>query len=240
MPDADDQLVRDCTVLVVGGSEVLVEAIASLIDGFAGYTAVAQSSGIDEILQTVAHSRPNIIVSGAHPGRLNPTELANRLKLQTDAPIPILVITLEQDSGSVIRAICQDVAGYISFRLDKETLRSSLSAVRNGLTVLGQDARLAIKHGLETVPKSQLMPGSEALSPRERQVLKLMTTGLSNKEIRMRLDIGIRTIEIHVAHILTKLKVKTRLEAVVATLQAGNTGIGTVDLEHLMTSSDPG
>jgi len=128
-----------------------------------------------------------------------------------DLQVPAVVLIA--DAGQAEAAIAAGARGVVLRDRVGPSLLAALAAVGQGLTVL--DGPLAPR------PTRQRQELAEPLTPREREVLELMTAGLSNKQIAAELGISEHTAKFHVNGVLDKCDAETRTEAVVTAVRRG-------------------
>ncbi len=105
--------------------------------------------------------------------------------------------------------------------VSQRELISAVQKVLHGESILNQElmARLLQRLARETPGQEDLPPWR--LSPREREVLELLTKGQTNREIARKLTVSVSTVKIHVEHILAKLGVSDRTQAAVRAIETG-------------------
>ena len=160
-----------------------------------------------------------LLVDGS--GRESVVQLIRRIRdLLNEAKIVLFGVGPEEEN--VLRSIEAGAAGYVSIEGSCADLVHTILAVRNGKTPCSP--RLAalvgariheLAHQLHKQPAWQL----PALTERERETLRLLAQGLSNKEIAKLMRIGTATVKAHLRHLFAKLGVSTRREAVQAACQ---------------------
>ena len=215
--DSERRVIR---VMLVLPGNILRRAVSTLLQGSSEVVVVAEAEDTHEALALAREADPDVVVSGAAPPTLDPIELASRLTKELQFPVPVLALTRHRDPVYILNALQSSVAGYLNTDINPDTLVFALQAIRSGLTVVGPHAREVLRKGLSSLPSADGMPRSSvALTGREQDVLKLMMEGLVNKEISRRLGIGLRTVEMHVAHVITKLGARSRTEAVVKAMR---------------------
>jgi DNA-binding NarL/FixJ family response regulator len=127
----------------------------------------------------------------------------------------ILALTSVLEGASVVEAIRAGAIGYLFKDTQATTLRSAIKAAAAGQVQLSPRAS-AYLLGAVRMPERP-----EPLSPREMDVLRLLAQGQSNKEIARSLHLVEETVKDHVRHILAKLGVKSRTQAVLAAIRLG-------------------
>lgn len=151
---------------------------------------------------------------------------------------PILIVSNDDSSDTVLRAIRAGICGYLLKDCDGEELKHAVREVSFGRRYIDQrllpylmdrvrgeeqqnSPSYPVRPPHPSAPMSavtRFMPGLEELTPRERDVLRLMAEGHTNDEIATRLFITPKTARNHTTSILQKLGVKTRTQAVVLAL----------------------
>lgn len=198
-------------------SQVRVWVIAEDPWARAGLTALLSSQEGLEVLgqsssQVEAPADPPdaIVWDFGAEGRKNLETLSSL----SEAGTPVLALL--DDETEAAQIISAGARGVLFREDEPETLSAAVRALAQGLMVL--EPRLST---LIAAPDGEPQPLSEALTPRELQVLHRLSEGLSNKQIAKRLEVSEHTAKFHVASILSKLGVESRTEAVVRAAQLG-------------------
>ncbi|MDX3927015.1 MAG: response regulator transcription factor [Shinella sp.] len=127
--------------------------------------------------------------------------------------VKIVMLTVSQDGGDVMRALEAGAAGYILKGISASDLASALLSVAAGSTYLAPELGAglfgAIKSQSGIPQSSDLLP---ALSDREQEIFRLLGRGFGNRAIAEALGITIRTVKFHVSRMLVKLKAANRVE----------------------------
>jgi DNA-binding NarL/FixJ family response regulator len=152
----------------------------------------------------------------------DPARTAGRLGELTALRVPAVAVLA--DGTHLGAAIAAGARGVVLRDQVGSGLVAALVAVRSGLTVIDTAlaGQLATGPGHEAAVTSALRGGIDELTAREREVVQLLSEGLSNKLIAARLDISEHTAKFHVNSILGKLGASTRTEAVVEALRRGH------------------
>ena len=145
---------------------------------------------------------------------LNAEVLLKRLAERAGSDAHVLCLVNDQETAA--EAITSGARGALLRTIDPGLLEAALIAVARGLSVT-EPTFLRSRAATDRPPP----PLAELLTPRESQVLQLLTQGLSNKAIAQRLEISEHTAKFHVNAILQKLGVERRTEAIVRAAQLG-------------------
>jgi two-component system nitrate/nitrite response regulator NarL len=136
--------------------------------------------------------------------------------------LPLPVVAVIGDHSQVSPAIAAGARGVVLRDQVGPGIQAALAAVRSGLTVV--DSALAdhlVPTSTPAMPVATTPPGGKGLTERERQVVQLLSEGLSNKLVADRLGISDHTAKFHVNGVMMKLGASTRTEAVVEAMRRG-------------------
>ena len=134
------------------------------------------------------------------------------LRAQRPAPAVIILTTFDRDV-EILRAIEAGAAGYLLKDVSPSTIISSLKEAARGGMVLAPEMAQRVVHGMRH-PRLQL-------TERQLEVLKLLETGASNREIARELFVAEATVKTHLVHLFIKLNVESRAKAVILARETG-------------------
>ena len=207
--------------MVVVSGLLLRQAFSSLLAHAPRVTVIAEAEDLPEAIRLLRQRQPDVIVAGATRPKVDPVELVRVLNEDLHLNIPVVVLTRHRDPQYLHRALGSPIAAWVTTDISPKALIAVLRVVRYGLMVLGGEAREAMHHSLRTsLPPGLKLASVSGLTAREREVLELMVEGLTNKEISLRLGIGLRTAEMHAASVINKMGARSRTDAVVKALRA--------------------
>jgi len=197
-------------VLIVDDHPLMRVGIAAIIDGRPGMTTVAQASTGEEAIEMYGRHLPDITLMDLRLPQMSGVETIRSIRRMHPQARFVVLTTYEGDED-IHQALEAGAQGYIIKGMPYESLIQALDRVHAG----GRFLPLPVKQAL-----ASRTPDSE-LSHRERQVLKLLATGNSNKQIGELLGITEATVKCHVSTILMRLNAVDRTQAVVSALQRG-------------------
>jgi len=195
---SDDPLARTGIALLLGGSD--------------GLTVVDQVGIDDDWAEPGEGEAPHAAVWDLGIGLRSGLD---RLRALGPAAPPVVAIVADEADGR--EALAAGARGALPRRTDGESLAAALRAAVQGLVVLDDSFAAALLRGVPPAPPD--LP--ESLTPREVEVLQLLSQGLANKSIAGRLGISDHTVKFHVNAILGKLGVQSRGEAIVQAVRLG-------------------
>jgi DNA-binding NarL/FixJ family response regulator len=212
------------TRIVIADDQALFrEGLRTLLSTRSDMDVVGEASDGDEAVALVEKLQPAVVLMDLRMPRADGIQATARIR-ERWPEIPVLVLTTFDDDANLFGALRAGAAGYLLKDVSSETLISAIQAATRGesflqSTVTGRVvaafARLMESGG----PKAEglVLP----LSVRERDILTLLGTGASNKEIADRLCLAEGTVKNHVTNILTKLDVRDRTQAAIRARQLG-------------------
>ncbi|WP_328997971.1 response regulator transcription factor [Kribbella sp. NBC_00709] len=190
-------------VALVDDHPVVRAGVRAILEGQDDLTVVGEASDARSAEQLVAALHPDIVLMdlnlGAGPGG---AEVTARLRALPEPPY-VLVLTTYDTEADIISAIDAGASGYLLKDAPPDDLFRAIRGTARGETVLAPAvaARLVRRSG-------------PMLTEREVEILGLLATGMSNRELSRKLYVSEATIKSHLAHIYTKLEVDTRAAAV--------------------------
>jgi len=199
------------TVVLVEDDRGLREQLAQILNSAPDIRCVGAFASGEEALELIPARDPDVVLMDIKLPGMSGIECVARLK-QLMPGLQIVMVTVYEDSERIFRALKAGASGYL---LKSSPPPQLLEAVRDvhggGAPMSSQIARQVVRHfhSAGAVPEQ-----TPPLSPRERQVLELLSTGYIYKEIADQLDIGVETVRTHVKSICQKMHARNRLEAV--------------------------
>lgn len=193
--------------------------LRALLTSFAGIGVIAEAEDGEAAVAAVLSHRPDVLLLDVRMPRMTGVEVISALAAQAALP-PTLLLTTFEDDAALIGGIRAGARGFLLKGVTPETLVEAIHTVVNGgtfmhtsLTFQGSAANASAEW------RGQAFVTPDPLTTREREVLGLMTNGLSNTQIAEALDLGEGTVRNHVSSILSKLGVTDRTKAVLLALQ---------------------
>jgi DNA-binding NarL/FixJ family response regulator len=197
-------------VLAVDDHPLLRDGISALIKSEQDIELVAEAADGEEAIKQFRLHRPDVTLMDLQMPKLNGTEAIKRIRDEFPNA-KIIVLTTYSGDVQVLRAIKAGARGYI---LKAHVGRELLEAIRS---VHAGHKRIPPEIAAEMAEHA----ADDALSSREMDVLRLVGSGNSNKQIADKLSIGETTVKSHITNILSKLGANDRAHAVTIGLQRG-------------------
>jgi two-component system response regulator NreC len=201
-------------VALADDHQILVDGLRRLIDATVDMQVVATANDAATAIAAVQRESPDVLVLDLSMPMGGGLEVARRIR-EMELPIKIVVLTMWAEDRYVLEAVRLGVAGYV---LKRSADRDLLEAIR---TVARGEAYLTPAAVRLLLSTQRSEPEAPALSPREREVLRLTARGFSNLEIGERLFVSPKTIDTYRSRIMTKLDIHRRSQLVDYALSHG-------------------
>lgn len=209
--------------LVVADDQALVRAgFCKILESEPDMEVVGEASDGREAIDVVTASRPDVALLDIRMPRIDGIEAARTITGGGCATRVMMLTTFGIDDY-VFAALKAGASGFLLKDAPPETLVEAVRVVAAGEGILAPSVTRAVieRFAQQGTPSHELRGRIGALTPREVEVLRLLSRGLSNAEIAAVLVVSEATAKSHVAGILTKLGVRDRVQAVIAAYESG-------------------
>jgi DNA-binding NarL/FixJ family response regulator len=228
--DPADDAIR---VLIVDDQRLMRDGLRALLEIQDGIAIVGEAGNGVEALTQAATTAPDVVLMDLRMPQMTGVEATRALRERGDRP-RILVLTTFDDDEYVFDALRAGAAGYVLKDLPAADLAAAIRTVHNGGVHLDPSvaskvvAELARLHAAPpepslspSAPSPQPSALADDLTPREREVLRLLATGASNREIGAQLFISEGTVKNHISNILGRLGLRDRTQAAIYAKERG-------------------
>lgn len=197
------------SVVVVDDHALFRVGVVQTLNLDDGLEVVGEGGSAAEALDLVVRYRPDIVLLDINmPG--NGIEAARTLLDLDDAP-KVMMLTVSEQDNDIMRALETGAVGYVLKGVKANDLIEAVKSVATGESFVSPSLTLKIVSNVKDKTETNIVLSS--LTGQEEKTLRLMATGLSNREIGEKLSIVEKTVKYHVTRILKKLNVRNRVEA---------------------------
>ncbi|MBI5755816.1 MAG: response regulator transcription factor [Nitrospirae bacterium] len=197
---------REISILIVDDHALFRQGLRRILESDHGFAVVGEATDGGEAIQLARELHPNIIlmdISMPHLNGLEATQKIKRLLPKTD----VLLLTMHEDTFLQEEGLRMGASGYI---LKKSVDRDLFEAIRRVRSGYPYSPPPNMKGG-----KSSIVPPSyETLSFREKEILRLLARGMTNREISEFLYISVNTVETHRRNVMKKLNIHNLSEII--------------------------
>jgi len=207
------------SVLLADDQDMVRTSMRIMIDVEADLEVVGEAADGDRTVELAERLRPDVVVMDIRMPRTDGVEATRRITARPDSPAVLALTTFDLDEY-LFGVLGAGAAGFVLKHDPAATLLEGIRAVARGEGFVspGPTLRL-ITRVANDAPVPPALP--DTLTPRERDVLALLGHALSNTQIARRLHIEESTVKTHVQSVLSKLGVRTRVQAALLASRAG-------------------
>jgi DNA-binding NarL/FixJ family response regulator len=208
-------------ILIADDHAFVREGTRRILEQEPDLEVVAEAGDGEEAVRLASDLKPDVAIIDVAMPKLDGIEATRRIKALCPA-VAVLVLSAYDDDQFVFGLLEAGAAGYLLKSVRGHEIVDAIRAVDAGESVLHPSvARKVLNRFASVSSRAQRKKPLELLTDREMEVLKLVTKGLSNKDIADGLSLSVRTVQGHLANIFNKLGVSSRTEAVVHALKEG-------------------
>jgi DNA-binding NarL/FixJ family response regulator len=206
------------TVSIVEDNEQLRSTLARMISRAEGFECLGQHASAEAGLAAIPNEKPNCVLMDINLPGMNGVECVRKLKEIVPAT-QVVMLTAYEDTENIFNSLAAGAAGYLLKRSKSTEILEALRDVQNGGSPMSTHIARKVVQSFQARPSVAPMEQTEDLSPREQEVLDLLSQGFMYKEISDKLGISFETVRTYIRRIYEKLHVRTRTEAVAKALR---------------------
>lgn len=208
-------------VCLVDDQALIRSGLKALLHLLGGIEVVAEAEDGEAAVAVAIASKPDVLLLDVRMPKMNGVEVVEALARRGSLPATLLLTTFEDDVA-LIRGVKAGARGFLLKGASPETLLEAISAVAAGGTYLYAPLVSDLTRGTlaESRPDDARFV-RESLTGRELEILRLMVSGISNRDIASALNLREGTVKNHVSSIFSKLGVPDRTKAVLRAIAAG-------------------
>lgn len=208
-------------ILIADDHPLVREALGRVFSTQKDMEVVGEAADGEEAIELATRLKPDVLVMDIMMPKIDGLEASRRIK-QLVPNVAILILTAYDDDSYVLGLLEAGAAGYLMKSARGQDLVEAVRSIRAGESVLHPKIiekllRRAVKESVRSEQKKL----AEPLTPREKEMLRFVAAGMSNKEIADRLCLSLRTVKAHLSNIFNKMNVASRSEALVTALRLG-------------------
>lgn len=209
-------------IVLADDHELVRAGLRLILEGEADFAVVGEASDGQDALVAVERLRPDVVLMDVQMPKLNGLEATRRIAHTEGCHSRVLILTTFEQDDYVFEALRAGASGFLLKNTPPEDLVQAVRVVAAGDALLAPSVtRRVIEEYAQRPATVKNDHALQLLTDRERDVLKQLATGKSNVEIADHLYLSESTIKTHVSHLLAKLRLRDRMQAIVFAYESG-------------------
>jgi DNA-binding NarL/FixJ family response regulator len=211
---------------IADDQELVRSGLRLVLEGAEGIRVIGEAANGVEAVDLAAAERPDVMVMDIRMPELDGIAATEKIAIRSPETRVLVVTTFDLDEY-VHRALRAGAAGFLLKDSAPDSLTDGVRIVAAGNSLLAPSVtRQLVERFVGPDPEPELAARLEELTPRERDVMRLIARGMSNAEIGAELYLGEATVKSHVTAVLSKLHLRSRTQVVVAAYEGGVVAVG--------------
>lgn len=207
-------------LLIIDDHPLLRRGVSQLLELEDDLELVGEAGEPAEGVRLALELDPDMVLLDLNMPGMNGIEVLKRLRDGGFAG-RVVMFTVSDHEDDVVEALQAGADGYLLKDMEAEEMIRQLRQAALGRMVVSESLTALLAEALRSQRSKPAAPSLQSLTQREREILRELAGGLSNKMIARRLDISEGTVKVHVKHLLKKLSLRSRVEAAVWAVQEG-------------------
>jgi len=213
--------IKKITVLLADDHRILREGIRSLLEKEPDIEVVAEASEGGEAVAKAQQLSPDLVLMDITMPGMNGLEATRQIKALKPG-VKVLILTMHESNQYISQFLRSGASGYVLKDTAAQELVGAIRAVNQGDAFLYPSiARMLLEEYLQKVQSGEERGSYDGLTDREREVLRMVAEGKTNKEIADDLSLSVRTVQAHRANLMGKLHMHDRTELVRYAIRKG-------------------
>jgi DNA-binding NarL/FixJ family response regulator len=183
-----------------------------------GFECLGHHPSAEAGLAAIPNEKPDVVLMDINLPGMNGVECVRKLK-QILPNTQVVMLTAYEDTENIFNSLAAGAAGYLLKRSKSQEILDAVRDVLNGGSPMSTHIARKVVQSFQSRPAAAPSEPEAELSPREQEVLNLLSQGFMYKEISDKLGISFETVRTYIRRIYEKLHVRTRTEAVAKALR---------------------
>lgn len=207
------------TIVIADDHKVVRDGLKSFLARIPDFVVIGEAENGEELLRLFEDMLPDVALVDISMPKMNGLEALKQLH-ESNPNVKILMLSMHEEPDYIMKAIQNGAKGYLLKNTDERELENAIHAVASGGKYFNSVVSSIMIENLSHKPQEKAHVEVN-ISSREKEVLQLVSEGLSNKMIGDKLHISVRTVETHRLNLLRKLEVNNSAELVKKALDIG-------------------
>ncbi len=200
------------TLLLCDDHPLFLLGLKTFLERQDGIKVVGEATDAETLLKLATRLQPDIVIMDMSTAKRNDFLVLHQLaEFCPDAKV--IIITSYCDPVDLLRSIRAGAQGYLFKSSDPNLILNAIATLRDGKPWIQREFTEQLFDVITDLSRIAMPPPIQTLSLREREILRLVSEGLSNKEIALKLHLSVQTVKVYLTRIFHKLGVRNRVEA---------------------------
>jgi DNA-binding NarL/FixJ family response regulator len=200
------------SVLLCDDHPLFLLGLKTFLEQQNGIKIVGETNDAESLLRLATRLQPQIVIIDMSTAKKNEFSVLHQLA-EFCPETKVIIITGYCDPVDLLRSIRAGAQGYLFKSSDPVLILKAIETVRDGKPWVQREITPHLLDVITDLSKAATIPPIQTLSLREREILRLVAEGLSNKEIANQLHLSVQTVKVYLTRIFHKLGVRNRVEA---------------------------
>jgi DNA-binding NarL/FixJ family response regulator len=211
-------------ILICDDQSLFREALRTLLTAYSDLTVVGEASNGEEAIRLATSKSPDVVLMDLRMPVMDGVEATRRIN-QSAKDVKVIVLTTFDDDETVFEGLRAGAVGYLLKDVSSDKLVEAIRSANKGEYFLLPSITAKVVSEFSRISKPMVRKQEsdliDPLSPREIEILRIVASGASNKEIANMLFISEGTVKNHLSSILSKLGVRDRMQAILKAKELG-------------------
>lgn len=211
-------------IFLADDHKILRQGLASLIEKQSNMKVIGEAEDGHQAVESILSLIPNLAIIDVGMPSLNGIEVTRKIMEKAD-DIKILALSMHSDKRYIMQMIQAGASGYLLKNSAFDELIFAIQSVMKNQIYLSPQITNLVIEDIKLIKHQQVVSQDHILSAREREILQLISEGVSTKEIAFKLNLSTKTIETHRVNIMRKLKIDNLADLIKYAIREGITSL---------------
>ena len=198
-------LMDKITILLVDDHKLIRDSWSFILNSDPRFMVIGETSAGDEAIEIARNKRPQIVLMDVNMTPMNGFDATRQIRKFSPGS-KVIGISMHTTPAYARRMMQMGAMGYVTKNSSKDEMITAIVEVNNGKKYVCDEVKSILAH--QQLDEDDKEPDMNVLSRREIDIVQLIKEGMSSKEIATRLDISLKTVEVHRYNVLKKLSLK--------------------------------
>ena len=207
-------------VLLADDHTLFRQGLRQMLERWPEIEVVGEASNGAEAVDLATRLRPDVVLMDLNMPEMDGVEATRAISAQQPS-VQVVVLTMYPQDEHAFEAVKAGARGYLVKTIDVQDLVRGLRSVHRGEVLVSAEIAMRVLEAFRQAPRTRSGRGAVDLTEREKDILRLLAEGATNKEIAARLSLAEKTVETRLSVVFQKLQINNRVQAALYALRVG-------------------